>query len=48
MGLLELLKEVAVNNKIKVRILVLKSNDDSSNNIANQALKELGDIPVIK
>ena len=44
MGLLELLKEVAVNNKIKVRILVPKSNDDSSNNIVNQALKELGNI----
>jgi two-component system, OmpR family, sensor histidine kinase VicK len=44
MGLLELLKEAAVNNKIKVRILVPKSNDDSSNNIVNQALKELGNI----
>ena len=44
MGLLELLKEVAVNNKIKVRILLPKSNDDSSNNIVNQALKELGNI----
>jgi two-component system, OmpR family, sensor histidine kinase VicK len=44
MGLLELLKEAAVNNKIKIRILVPKSNDDSSNNIVNQALKELGNI----
>ena len=44
MGLLELLKEAAVSNKIKVRILVPKSNDDSSNNIVNQALKELGNI----
>ena len=44
MGLLESLKEAAVDNKIKVRILVPKSNDDSSNNIVNQALKELGNI----
>jgi signal transduction histidine kinase len=44
MGLLKLLKEAAVNNKIIVRILVSKSNDDSSNNIVNQARKELGNI----
>jgi two-component system, OmpR family, sensor histidine kinase VicK len=44
MGLLELLKEVAVNNKIKVRILLPKSIDDSSNNIVNHTLKELENI----
>lgn len=41
MGLLELLKEVALSNKIKIRILLPKTLEDSSNNIVNQALKEL-------
>ena len=44
MGLLELLKEVALSNKIKIRILLPKTLEDSSNNIVNQALKELEDI----
>lgn len=44
MGLLVLLKEVAVNNNVKVRILLPISNDDSSSLIVNQALKELGNI----
>ena len=44
MGLLELLKEVAVSNKIKIRILLPKSLEDSSNDIVNQALKELENI----
>lgn len=41
MGLLELLKEVALSNKIKIRILLPKTLEGSSNNIVNQALKEL-------
>jgi two-component system, OmpR family, sensor histidine kinase VicK len=41
MGLLELLKEVALSNKIKIRILLPKTSEDSSNNIVNQVLKEL-------
>jgi nitrogen-specific signal transduction histidine kinase len=45
MGLLELLKEVAVSNKIKIRILLPKSLEDSSNDIVNQALKELENTP---
>ena len=44
MGLLELLKEVAVSNKIKIRILLPKSLEDSSNDIVNQARKELENI----
>src|SRR5215207_1853388 len=44
MGLLELLKEVALSNKIKIRILVPKTLEDSSNNIVNRALKELENI----
>ena len=44
MGLLELLKEVALSNKIKIRILLPKTFEDSSNNIVNQALKELENI----
>jgi two-component system, OmpR family, sensor histidine kinase VicK len=44
MGLLELLKEVALSNKIKIRILVPKTFEDSSNNIVNQAVKELENI----
>lgn len=44
MGLLVLLKEVAVNNNVKVRILLPRSNDDSSSLIVNQALNELGNI----
>ena len=44
MGLLELLKEVALSNKIKIRILLPKTLEDSSNNIVNQALKELENI----
>jgi hypothetical protein len=41
---LELIKEVAVRNKIKIRILLPKSLEDSSNNIVNQALKKLENI----
>ncbi|MGB7559631.1 MAG: hypothetical protein WBM37_14055, partial [Nitrososphaeraceae archaeon] len=44
MGFLELIKEVAVRNKIKIRILLPKSLEDSSNNIVNQALKKLENI----
>jgi two-component system, OmpR family, sensor histidine kinase VicK len=44
MGLLELLKEVALSKKIKIRILLPKTLEDSSNNIVNHALKELENI----
>ncbi|HEY9385815.1 MAG TPA: HAMP domain-containing sensor histidine kinase [Nitrososphaeraceae archaeon] len=44
-GLLELLKEVAVKNNVKVRILLPKSPGNSSNNhIVDQALKEFANI----